>query len=251
MGKAGARGRPAGTIAGDPRRMGARLDLVATLRAAAPWQRLRAGDLKAAGIVRVRPSDFRVRRFKPRTTSTTIFAIDASGSSALHRMAEAKGAVELMLAECYVRRDRVAVLAFRGRGSDLVLPPTRSLVRAKRALAGLPGGGGTPLAAALDAATEIAIAIRRQGGTPNIVLLTDGRANVARDGTGGRDLAIAQAVDAAKTIRSLGMRAIVVDTAVRPSPPARALGEAMGALYLPLPQADARALDRAIKAGLG
>jgi magnesium chelatase subunit D len=143
------------------------------------------------------------------------------------------------------------VLAFRGRGSDLVLPPTRSLVRAKRALAGLPGGGGTPLAAALDAATEIAIAIRRQGGTPNIVLLTDGRANVARDGTGGRDLAIAQAVDAAKTIRSLGMRAIVVDTAVRPSPPARALGEAMGALYLPLPQADARALDRAIKAGLG
>jgi magnesium chelatase subunit D len=251
MGKAGARGRPAGTIAGDPSRAGARLDLVATLRAAAPWQRLRAGDSKAGGAVRVRPSDFRIRRFKPRTTSTTIFAIDASGSSALHRMAEAKGAVELMLAECYVRRDRVAVLAFRGRGSDLVLPPTRSLVRAKRALAGLPGGGGTPLAAALDAAAELAAAIRRQGGTPNLVLLTDGRANVARDGTGGRDLAAAQALEAAKTMRSLGVRAIVVDTAVRPSPPARALGEAMGALYLPLPQADAHTLDRAIKAGLG
>jgi magnesium chelatase subunit D len=251
VGKAGARGRPAGTAAGDPRRIGTRLDLVATLRAAAPWQRLRAETPRSGGAMRVRTSDFRVRRLKPRAVSTTIFAIDASGSSALHRMAEAKGAVELMLAECYVRRDRVAVLAFRGRGSELVLPPTRSLVRAKRALAGLPGGGGTPLASAIDASAELVAAIRRQGGTPNLVLLTDGRANVARDGTGGRDLASAQALESAKVMRSLGVRAIVVDTAVRPSPAARALGEAMGAVYLPLPQADAHALDRAIKAGLG
>lgn len=251
VGKTGTRGRPAGTIAGDPRRTGGRLDLVATLRAAAPWQRLRAADAGASAGVRVRPGDFRVRRLKPRATSTTIFAIDASGSSALHRMAEAKGAVELMLAECYVRRDRVAVLAFRGSGSDLVLPPTRSLVRAKRALAGLPGGGGTPLAAALDAASELVAAIRRQGGTPSLVLLTDGRANVARDGTGGRDLATAQALEGARAMRGLGIRAVVIDTAARPSPAARALGEAMGAIYLPLPQADANALDRAIKAGLG
>jgi magnesium chelatase subunit D len=251
VGKTGARGRPAGTIAGDPRRMGGRLDLVATLRAAAPWQRLRAGNRGATAGVRVRSSDFRVRRLKPRATSTTIFAIDASGSSALHRMAEAKGAVELMLAECYVRRDRVAVLAFRGSGSDLVLPPTRSLVRAKRALAGLPGGGGTPLASALDAAAELAAGIRRQGGTPNLVVLTDGRANVARDGTGGRELAATQALEAARAMRVLGIRAVLIDTAARPSPAARALGEAMGAIYLPLPQADAHALDRAIKAGLG
>jgi len=253
VGKSGARGRPAGTIAGDPRRMGGRLDLVATLRAAAPWQRLRAGDrgAGAGASVRVRREDFRVRRLKPRATSTTIFSIDASGSSALHRMAEAKGAVELMLAECYVRRDRVAVLAFRGSGSELVLPPTRSLVRAKRALAGLPGGGGTPLASALDAAAELAAAIRRQGGTPNLVVLTDGRANVARDGTGGREPAATQALEAARALRALGIRAVVIDTAARPSLAARALGEAMGAIYLPLPQADAYALDRAIKGGLG
>jgi magnesium chelatase subunit D len=156
-----------------------------------------------------------------------------------------------MLAECYVRRDRVAVLAFRGSGSDLVLPPTRSLVRAKRALAGLPGGGGTPLASALDAAAELAAGIRRQGGTPNLVVLTDGRANVARDGTGGRELAATQALEAARAMRVLGIRAVLIDTAARPSPAARALGEAMGAIYLPLPQADAHALDRAIKAGLG
>jgi magnesium chelatase subunit D len=91
--------------------------------------------------VQVRASDFRVMRRQERSQTTTVFAIDASGSSALHRLAEAKGAVELLLAECYVRRDQVAVVAFRGRGAEVLLAPTRSLTRAKRSLAGLPPGG--------------------------------------------------------------------------------------------------------------
>ena len=114
----------------------------------------------------------------------TISSSDASsgslgGSSALHRLAEAKGAVELLLADCYVRRDSVAVLAFRGRSAELLLPPTRSLVRAKRSLAELPGGGGTPLAAGIDAARELAFAVRRRGDTAVVVVLSDGRANLA------------------------------------------------------------------------
>ena len=104
--------------------------------------------------------------------------MDASGSSALHRLAEAKGAIELLLASCYVRRDRVALVAFRGQSAELLLPPTRSLVRAKRSLASLPGGGGTPLAAGIDVSLLLADAVQRRGGTPTIVLLTDGRANV-------------------------------------------------------------------------
>ena len=81
-----------------------------------------------------------------------------------------------------MRRDQVALIAFRGRGAELLLPPTRSLVRAKRSLAGLPGGGGTPLAAGIDAALALADAGAPRGGTPVVVLLTDGRANIARDG---------------------------------------------------------------------
>ncbi|MCJ2105486.1 VWA domain-containing protein [Methylobacterium sp. E-041] len=241
-------GRPIGTRPGDPRR--GRLALLATLRAAAPWQALRRSEAEAgdARAILVRPEDFRITRFRQRTESTTIFAVDASGSAAIERLAEAKGAVELLLAEAYVRRDRVALVAFRGRAAELVLPPTRSLVRAKRELAELPGGGGTPLAAGLDAAADVALAVRRGGGTPVVVLLTDGRANVDRAGAPGRPRAAEDALAAARRFRAAAFSAILIDTAPRPQDSARALAEAMGARYLPLPQADARKLSAAVRA---
>jgi magnesium chelatase subunit D len=246
--KSGKRGRPAGIFRGLPGQRNARLNLVATLRAAAPWQRIRAASVTAAAPrVRVLSEDFRVTRFKQRRETTTIFAIDASGSAALHRLAETKGAVELLLADCYVRRDRVSVIAFRAGRAELVLPPTRSLVRAKRALAGLPGGGGTPLATGMDTARDLAEAIRRQGGTPTLVLLTDGRANVTRAGIGGRDTAEAEAMDAARRIRATALRVLLVDTGPRPTPLAQTLGAAMGAVYLALPRADAATLNRVVR----
>jgi magnesium chelatase subunit D len=245
--KAGKRGRPAGVFRGLPGQRNARLNLVATLRAAAPWQRIRAAGAAGAPRVRVLSEDFRVTRFKQRRETTTIFAIDASGSAALHRLAETKGAVELLLADCYVRRDRVSVIAFRAGRAELVLPPTRSLVRAKRALAGLPGGGGTPLATGIDTARELAEAIRRQGGTPTLVLLTDGRANVTRAGIGGRDAAEADAMDAARRIRATALRVLLVDTGPRPTPLAQTLSTAMGAVYLALPRADAAMLNRVVR----
>ncbi|CAO4149546.1 magnesium chelatase subunit D [Methylorubrum aminovorans] len=237
-------GRPVGSRPGDPRR--GRLDLIATLRAAAPWQRLRrAGD--DVGRIVVTPEDFRIRRLKRRSETTTIFCVDASGSAALERLAEAKGAVELLLAEAYVRRDRIALVAFRGTGAETVLPPTRSLVRAKRALAGLPGGGGTPLAAGLDAAAALALGIRRGGGSPVIVLLTDGRANVARSGLGGRALAGEEALAAARLLRAQGLPILVIDTGARPDG-ARRLAEAAQARYCPLPHADAGSVSAAVRA---
>lgn len=240
------RGRPAGALPGEPRR-GARLNLIETLRAAAPWQALRRREAPGATAVQVRREDFRITRCKQRSRTTTVFAIDASGSSALHRLGEAKGAVELLLADCYVRRDQVAVLAFRGAAAELLLPPTRSLSRAKRSLAGLPGGGGTPLASGLDAAFLVADAARRRGDTPLVVLLTDGRANVARDGAPDRARAEQDALACAARWRGAGIAAMLVDTSPRPEPRARALAERMQAHYLPLPLAEAATLSAAVR----
>ena len=238
-------GRPAGSRPGDPR--SGRLALVETLRAAAPWQRLRRQDGEGRRI-KVRPEDIRLTRFKLRTETTTIFAVDASGSAALERLAEAKGAVELLLAEAYIRRDKVALVAFRGSGAELVLPPTRSLVRAKRGLSALPGGGGTPLASGLDVATQVALSVRRGGGTPVLVMLTDGRANIARSGEPGRAKAGADALGAAAAFRATGIRAIFIDTSARPQESARRLAAAMDARYLALPYADAGQVSGAVKA---
>ncbi len=243
------RGRPIGSRPGELRG-GARLALVDTLRAAAPWQRLRAhGGNPGDGRLRIAREDIRIRRFQERSETATLFLVDASGSAALNRLAEAKGAVELLLAECYIRRDRVALLAFRGTGAELLLPPTHSLVRARRSLAGLPGGGGTPIAAALDEALTLADAIQRRGQTPLLVLLTDGRANIARDGKPGRERAMAEALEAARALRAARITALLVDTSPRPQEAGRQLAAAMGGRYIPLPYADAAAISRAVRQG--
>lgn len=241
--KSGARGRPMGARAGVPGG-GLRLSLIDTLRAAAPWQALRGGGSR----VRIRRDDLRVRRFESRAEAVTIFAVDASGSSALARLAEAKGAVELLLAEAYVKRAQVALVAFRGSSAELLLPPTRSLARARRSLAELPGGGGTPLAAGLNAARELSEAARARGRTPFIVVLTDGRANIAADGRAVRAVAEADATAAAKAIGNTGIASAFVDISARPRPEGAALAKAMNARYLPLPRADAATMHAAVGA---
>jgi magnesium chelatase subunit D len=240
------RGRTIGSTRGDPRR-GARLALIDTLRAAAPWQALRRRESGDATRVHVRRDDLRIERHVQKRATTTVFAIDASGSQALHRLAEAKGAVELLLADCYARRDRVAVIGFRGSGAQVLLAPTRSLVRARRQLAGLPGGGGTPLAAGIAAADALAAAVRRGGATPLVVLLTDGRANIARDGSPGREAAQRDALAAARAFASRGTAALLIDTSPQPSAAARELAAHLGARCLALPHAAADALSVAVR----
>ncbi|WKA30425.1 magnesium chelatase subunit D [Bradyrhizobium roseum] len=261
QGKAGAlqksskRGRPAGVSRGELRG-GAKLNVIETLRAATPWQPLRRREAAASGErswprILIRKDDFRISRFRQRTETTTIFVVDASGSAALHRLAEAKGAVELLLADCYIRRDQVALIAFRGSAAELLLPPTRSLARAKRSLAGLPGGGGTPLAAGLDAAFALSDSIRRKGQTPTVIVLTDGRANIARDGGQGRPKAEEDAISAARQLRAAGIAAVLVDTSPRPGISGETFAREMGARYLPLPHADATTLSKAVLASVG
>ncbi len=240
------RGRPVGTRRGDPRR-GQRLHVLDTLRAAAPWQTLRRPPGEPQRL-RVRRDDFHVVRHRQHRPVTTVFVVDASGSAALHRLAEAKGAVELLLADCYVRRDRVAVLAFRGQQAEVLLPPTRSLTRARRELAALPGGGGTPLAAAIESAHALALQLRRTGDTPVLVFLTDGRANIARDGAPGRTQAQADALTQAAQLRAAGLTTLLIDTSPQPADAARAVAEGMGARYVPLPHAGAAGLSAVVRA---
>ena len=245
------RGRPLGSIPGNPH-AGVALSLIDTLRTAAPWQAIRKKQNESLAVPRasktihISKSDFRVRRYQERTQTLTIFAVDASGSAAMHRLAEAKGAVELLLAECYVRRDQVAVLSFRGTGAEILLPSTRSLVRAKRSLAEMPGGGGTPLADAIYIATEVAQNAQRHGLTPVIVFLTDGRANIGRNGMPGRAQAQLDAEQAARYLARAAIKSLWIDT----SPQARIEGEQIaklvGSIYLPLPHAGAKEVSQAV-----
>lgn len=249
------RGRPIGTGRGELG-SGARLAIVDTLRAAAPWQRLRQSPVATVDMpdaaprrrrISVHPEDFRFRRYAERSEALTIFIVDASGSTALHRLGEAKGAVELLLADCYVRRDYVALVALRGREAELVLPPTRALTKAKRSLAGLPGGGGTPLASGIEKSLALALCARRRDQHPTLVVLTDGAANVARGGKTGRRVGEEDALVAGRQASAYGLPTLLIDTGPRPSLFAAQLADCMNGRYFALPMADAKALSDIVK----
>lgn len=227
-----------------------RIDLIATLRAAAPWQPLRRQQQPGRTGLLIRPSDIRVKRYQEKSDRLLIFCVDASGSAAVSRLGEAKGAIELLLAEAYASRDQVALISFRGTEAEVLLPPTRSLVQTKRRLSALPGGGGTPLAAGLQSALVLALQARAKGMTPTVVLITDGRANIALDGSADRAQAAEDATQMATALRGAGIAGLVIDMSNRPQPALAALGNTLDAPYIALPRADAHRLTGAVNAAL-
>lgn len=202
----GRRGRHIASDPGSPR--AGRVDVLATLRSAARWQRLRPRRTRR---VEIRRDDLRIKRYRSKAGALFLFAVDASGSMALNRMRQAKGAVHALLEQAYVNRDRVALLAFRGHDADLLLPPTGSVELLRRAVDQIPTGGGTPLAATLLRALEVAAQARRRGMTNVVlVLLTDGRANVGlRTDRAGVD---AELTSIAKGVAAAGIGSLVIDT---------------------------------------
>ncbi len=239
---AGKRGRHIRSIPGDPRR--GRIDVSATLRAAAPFQPMRQEDRSRAGAhgeaarVRLRSDDLRIKQYRSKAGALFLFAVDASGSMALHRMRQAKGAVQALLQKAYVHRDRVALLAFRGQGAELLLPPSQSVELARRALDLLPTGGGTPLAAALLAAIDVAHQARSRGIMQTVlVLLTDGRANVGL--RAGREGVAEELQTIGRAVAAAGIQAIVVDTqrSYLSRGEARKLAEWLAGQYVYLPNA--------------
>jgi magnesium chelatase subunit ChlD-like protein len=159
----------------------------ATLRAAAPYQKARAAQLKHSGMAyALRKSDLQRKVRVRRTSNLILFVVDASWSMAVsERMQATKGAIMSLLTDAYQRRDRVGLIVFQKDRASMILPPTNSVTLAKKALQTIPVGGKTPLSAGLLLSYET---IRREKTlhpdiVPLMILLTDGAGNVSASGS--------------------------------------------------------------------
>lgn len=157
------------------------LALDATIRAAAPYQTLRPrGDT----AITIRTEDIREKVRQKKVSNLLVFVVDASGSmGAMDRMVEAKGAVLSLLKDSYVKRDKIAMVTFRGAEAQVVLPPTRSAERGYRLLREIQTGGKTPLNAGISKALSIMQSQLRQQPDlmPMLIIITDGKGNVSID----------------------------------------------------------------------
>jgi magnesium chelatase subunit D len=228
------------------RRAGAlKVALDATLRVAAASQSARRVAGTSTRAIEVEAGDLRYKHFSRRAGTLFIFAVDTSGSMALNRISQAKGALARLLRESYINRDRIALITFRERTAHVLLQPSGSSARARRLLDALPVGGATPLTSGLLRALEISERAARQG-TERIVLLvfTDGRANVARDGRVDADRAAVrrqikiEVEQIGLALQRTGVSSVIIDTQNRftSGGEGQALAQALGGRYEHLPR---------------
>ena len=207
----------------------------ATLRAAAPYQKIRRlfskGTRRAGKAVYIDKTDFRIKRLTRKAGALVIFVVDASGSMALNRMDAAKGTAISLLSEAYKARDKICLIAFHHNMAEVVVPPTKSIVLTNSRLEGMPCGGGSPLAHALTLASKVAFnekKVKKDVGEVIIVLLTDGRCNVpmcismgeqfdpsispSLDGRPTKEFLQEEAISCAKLYRELDLNLLVIDT---------------------------------------
>lgn len=180
----------------------------ATIRAAAPYQMTRIGP----NAVKVLSEDIREKERVGKTSAVVLFVVDASGSmGAMQRMESAKGAVLSMLMDSYQKRDKIGMIAFKGKEAELILPPCSSVDLALSRLRELPTGGKTPLSAGLSKGLQLLQGeLRKDEETkPMMVLISDGRANV---GMGGKIKD--EIIEISEKSKQLGVHTIVIDTEV-------------------------------------
>ena len=230
------------------------LALDATLRAAAPYQQRRragASDEPQTALL-IESWDIREKVRETRTGSLILFVVDASGSmGAQRRMVAVKGAILSLLLDAYQRRDRVALISFRGARADLLLPPTNSVDLAQVYLQDMPTGGRTPLSRGLYLALEVLETERLKDREvlPLVVLLSDGRANVSLDSASSAAAAVVEATGIASLFEDKKFSSVVVDTELGflKLGMAQGLAEAMGARYVKLDDLRADRLADAVR----
>ena len=182
--------------------------LDATIRAAAPHQLEREGEM----AVNLTSADIRAKVRKRKVGASIVFCVDASGSmGADSRMDAARSAVLDLLVDAYQRRDRVGLVSFRGSDAEIVVAPTASVELAQIKMRSMPTGGATPLANGLVRSLEVLSAERTRNSEtiPWLVLVTDGRANVGLNGGLGSEDARAMA----SRLKVEGIQVMVIDTA--------------------------------------
>jgi magnesium chelatase subunit D len=233
--------------------------LIPTLISAAPWQATRRKEKEKKGIktgaLIINKEDVKIKRFRDKSGTLFIFMVDASGSMALNRMRQAKGAVASLLQNAYVHRDQVSLISFRGKSAQVLLPPSQSVDRAKRELDVLPTGGGTPLASALFTGWETAKQARTKGITQIMfVMITDGRGNIPLQAAYEPNSEKAPKEQLEKEIEALalsiqadGVASIVIDTQMNYLSRGEApkLAQHLGGRYFYLPNAKAEQIVEA------
>ena len=238
-----------------PRGAPSDLALDATLRAAAPHQQSRhaAAGADDAGL-RIEPWDVREKVRETHTGSLILFVVDASGSmGAQRRMVAVKGAVMSLLLDAYQRRDQVGLIAFRGTGAELLLPPTGSVEMAQWRLQEMPTGGRTPLSRGIYLALETLETerLKDRDVLPLLVLLSDGRANVTLAGEQSSNaLTLPDEVRRlGETVAAARIAAVVVDTEQDfiKLELAKNIADAMSARYIKLDDLAAQNLADAVR----
>ncbi len=220
---------------------GARIAIDATLRAIVGLG-LSVANASGSKVTPVTSNALRYKLLKHKQGALFVFVIDTSGSMAANRIARAKSTILKLLRKSYLNRDSVAIVCFHGTSANVDLSPSRSILRARRALDSLRMGGSTPLGAGLLSTIQLIKRVGEKYGEAVVLIFTDGHSNVPLR-RNGNNPAVLRQLKIESEVRELNValkrtraRVVVVDTQLEfeSSEETKRLAEALQARFVKL-----------------